>query len=91
MLPEYISPKYLAPFITDEIKSKVLDSITYKSTSGSISNGIRATVLPEICDIWVQAKQKGALETDQFIIADNAYNLLRAFASVGIIALVDGR
>src|ERR1700685_3385535 len=62
MLPEYISPKYLEPFITDEIKAKVLDSITYKATNGSISNGIKAVVLPEICDIWVQAKQKGALE-----------------------------
>jgi hypothetical protein len=89
MLPEYVSAKYLQPFITDQIKVKVLDSITYKALNGVNANAIRATVLADICDIWIKAKQNGALEKDQISIADNAYTLLMGFASVGINALVD--
>ena len=89
MLPEYISAKYILPFVSDAVKANVLDSITYKSNAGVIASGIRAAVLPEICDIWLQAKEKGALTGPQTLIAEKAYLLLRAFATVGIIALVD--
>ena len=76
MLPEYVSAKYLQPFITEQIKSRVLDSITYKALNGVNANAIRATVLADICDIWINAKQNGAIEKDQISIADNAYTLL---------------
>ncbi|HEY3857344.1 MAG TPA: P63C domain-containing protein [Verrucomicrobiae bacterium] len=89
MLPEYISQKYLQPFISDELKAKISQSTTYISTGGTISNGISALILPEICDIWVQARQKGALDSEQSQIAEKAYMLLKAFAKLGIIALVD--
>jgi hypothetical protein len=89
MLPEYMSQKYLQPFISDELKAKISESITYKSLNGAPANGISALVLPEICDVWVQARQKGALDIEQSQIAEKAYILLKAFAKVGIIALVD--
>jgi hypothetical protein len=89
LLPEYISAKYLQPFITDEIRAKAMDSITYKPKTGSIASGIRASILPEICDIWLKAEEKGALSGSQLDVAKTAYILLRAFATVGIIALVD--
>src|ERR1039458_3949044 len=89
MLPEYVSAKYLQPFITEQIKARILDSITYKALNGVNANAIRATVLADICDIWIKAKQSGALEKEQVSIADNAYILLMGFASIGINALVD--
>jgi P63C domain len=89
LLPEYVSAKYLEPFITEEIHAKLMDSVTYKPKNGPTANGIRATVLPEVCDIWLYAKEKGALNDSQLEVAERAYLLLRAFARVGIIALVD--
>jgi hypothetical protein len=89
MLPEYISAKYLKPYISDQTKAKVMDSITYKALNGVNANGIRATALADICDIWIKAKQNGAIEKDQIVIADNAYILLMGFASIGINALID--
>src|SRR5579862_4250050 len=89
MLPEYISAKYLEPFITDKIRATVSEQVIYKQLNGVPARGIRATILPEICDIWVQARQNGAIKEDQYPVAEKAYTLLRAFASVGIIALVD--
>jgi len=89
LLPEYISAKYLQPYITEEIRAKVMDSITYKPKTGGLASGIRAAILPEICDIWLKAEEKGALSGSQLDVAKTAYMLLRAFATVGIIALVD--
>jgi P63C domain-containing protein len=89
MLPEYISAKYLQGFITEPIRARILDSITYDALNGTRSNAIKATVLADICDIWIKAKQSGAIEKEQHPIADNAYTLLMGFASVGINALID--
>lgn len=90
LLPEYISAKYLEPFISVEIKEKLLKPITYISKSGSKASGIPATLLPEICDIWLKARESGALtEAAQIITAKKAEILMRGFAHVGVIALVD--
>jgi hypothetical protein len=50
---------------------------------------MRAEILPEICKIWLSAREKGALSDQQIITANKAEILMRGFASVGIIALVD--
>jgi P63C domain len=89
LLPEYVSAKYLQEYIPDQIRVKLMDSVTYKPKNGPTANGISATLLPEICDIWLNAKEKGALNETQLEVAEKAYLLLRAFARVGIIALVD--
>lgn len=53
-------------------------------------NGYEATVLADICDLVLQARTAGILSTDrQKAIADQCEILIRAFAKVGIIALVD--
>ena len=91
LLPEYVSPSYLQPFISEEAKAKFSESITYNAKQGGIANGSKATILPEICDIWIKAKESGALEKIESAqdVAAKAYLLLRAFATVGIIALID--
>lgn len=90
LLPEYISAKYLTPYVTEEIRKNIMNSISYKPINGPKANGIKAALLPEICDVWLKAKEKGALTSPQQLeVAEKAYILLRAFATVGIIALVD--
>lgn len=69
MLPEYVSAKYLQPFINEQTKKNILDSITYKAINGVKANAIRATALADICDIWIKAKQNGALVKEQILIA----------------------
>ena len=90
LLPEYVSAKILESYISEETKEKLLNPISYKSKTGGEAKGIPATLLPEICDIWLKARDNGALTTEsQKTTAKNAEMLLRAFAHVGIIALVD--
>lgn len=61
MLPEYVSANVLQPFIADDLRVKLSESITYKPKVGQIARGVRATILPDICDIWIKARESGAL------------------------------
>jgi hypothetical protein len=88
MLPEYLSAKYLRPFISDELFTNISNPIPYINNSGVESEGISADILADICDVYIKANEKGALSDNQSI-ADNAYKILLAFSKVGIIALVD--
>lgn len=89
LLPEYVSAKNLTPFIDDDIKEKLLNPITYFDKKGNQWQGTPAILLPEICDIWLKARENGALSLTQLKTAREAEIVLKGFAHVGIIALVD--
>lgn len=89
-LPVYASAKNLAGFIDDDLRKELLERIEYESNSGGrIGLGVEATVLPKICEVYLKARDAGALLPSQMHIADQAAMLIRAFAKVGIIAMVD--
>lgn len=88
-LPEYISPGYLQRYVSDGLKKKLETPIRYVNRNGRITAGLDATVLPEICDVWITAKEKGALNAEQSKTAERAYVLMKGFATLGIIALID--
>jgi hypothetical protein len=91
LLPEYVSAKYLEPFITNEVRENLLKSIIYEDISGNDAEGLPADNLVDICDIWHQAYQKGALigKENALTTANRAYIVFKGFAKVGITALVD--
>ena len=88
MLPEYLSAKYLEPFISKEMYLKLSNPIPYVNKQGVETEGISADALVDICDIYIKAGEKGAFKNNPEI-AENAYKILLAFSKVGIIALVD--
>jgi hypothetical protein len=88
LLPEYLSAKYLQPFIKDEHKLTLYNTVSYINKSGVETEGVDATFLSDICDIYVKAGQKGAFKNSPEI-PENAYNLLLSLSKVAIIALVD--
>ena len=87
-LPEYLSANYLQPFITEKVKLNIYNTVSYINKQGFESEGVDATFLSDICDIYVKAGQKGAFK-DNSEIPENAYNLLLALSKVAITALVD--
>ena len=89
LLPEYVSAKYIQEFMSKELRRKLENPITYINLRGKLIAGIDALVLPDICDLWITAKDKGALTDKQIETANRAYILMRGFANVGIIALID--
>jgi len=57
---------------------------------GNVADGYEAAILPEICDVVLEAQKRGGiLLKQQEHIADACGILVRAFAKVAIIALVD--
>ncbi|NKC33844.1 P63C domain-containing protein [Falsiroseomonas selenitidurans] len=58
-------------------------------SGGNLAYGYPATILADICDAVLVARQANALQKQQAHIAEQCEILVRGFARVGIIALVD--
>lgn len=56
---------------------------------GKLAVGYEATILPDICDAILDARKKEKLTPTEQLVADQCEILTRAFAKVGIIALID--
>ena len=87
-LPLFLAPSSLKPFITNDLINGPLSPIKYQQHS-RIIYGFDSEVLPAVCDIWLKARESGALQQQQFDKAKKAEILMRGLATVGIIALID--
>lgn len=87
-MPVFLASKSLIPYVTKELASGPLKPISYKS-GDTVSDGYAAEALPEICNIWLQARQDGVLNPQQADRAQAAEIVMRGLAELGIIALVD--
>lgn len=87
-LPPFLAAANLQEFISDELRG-MLDSIPYRPMTGGRAYGYRAEILPLVCDVYLDARQAGQLRTGQEPVAEICEVLVRSFAKVGIIALVD--
>jgi hypothetical protein len=82
--------KMISPHISNELVLVLENPIKFTHPSGGgVAYGYPATVLPEICDAILAARRAGTLQKYQEIIADQCELLVRGFARVGIIALID--
>lgn len=57
--------------------------------SPTIANGYEATLLIEICELYLEARRQKLLKASQLKLAMQAEIILRSCAKVGIIALID--
>lgn len=87
-LPLFIAPERLRPFITNDLEEGPLRPILYRD-GRRISTGYDARVLRAVCEVWLRARQAGALLKSQDDKAQQAELIMRALADIGIIALVD--
>ncbi|WP_312462875.1 P63C domain-containing protein [Comamonas sp.] len=83
------------PFIVEHSKTDVVESLRNpikfrRRDAGRVTYGYPATILADICDAVLAARASGQLTTtSQLSIAAQCEILVRGFARVGIIALVD--
>jgi len=89
LLPEYVSAKNLSDYIEPTTREKLLNPISYTTKTGGEAQGYPATLLPDICNIWLTVREEGALHKSQEATAKKAEILMRGLAHIGIIALVD--
>jgi hypothetical protein len=86
--PAILQGKNIAQFISDEIL-EMSRPIAFRTPSGNKASGYRAELLPAVCEIYLKARDAGVLPANQKPVAKQAEILVRGFAHVGIIALVD--
>lgn len=87
-LPIFVAPSQLEPFISAEMREGVLTPIDYLDGSRMV-RGYDASVLTAVCNVWLKAREAGALQGQQLDKAMKAEVLMRALAETGIVALVD--
>jgi len=88
-VPEIIKGQSLKPFISPELLERQFGERHGPHVRGGEDHGYRAEILPEVCEVYLKARDEGALQKQQKHIAVAAEMLMRGLAHVGIIALVD--
>ncbi len=87
-LPAFLSPNNLKPFISNEI-IKGLSTFEYFHPKRGKTTGIDATLIPQICKVYVDAQLAGVLTDSQLPSAYQALIITQALAQTGITALID--
>ena len=89
-LMSFAAGKSVSKFISPELATRINSPVRFQApTGGSAATGYEATILADLCDAVLAARKAGALMHHQEHIADQCELLVRGFARVGIIALVD--
>ena len=70
-----------------DLSARLRDPIKFIMPHGGMAYGYEATILADVCDVILAARKQGAAVPPH--IADKCEMLVRGFARVGIIALVD--
>lgn len=97
-MPVFLAADNLKPFISEELKN-ALTPVAFKTPKTKVAYGYDAAILPMICEVYLQArdeslrreinKESKVLQPNQEHIVKACDLLMRGFARVGIIALVD--
>lgn len=88
-LTRFIATKSINSYVPEHLRDVITTPITFRTPAGALAYGYEATVLADICDVVLDARKKGKLNYQQEHIAERCEILVRGFARVGIIALVD--
>jgi hypothetical protein len=87
-MPAFLTAKNLKPFIPEDL-FVTSSQVEFRAKNGSKAFGYDALLLPKVCGVFLDAKSANALVASQVHIAERSLVLIRGFADVGIIALVD--
>ncbi|MEN6625637.1 MAG: P63C domain-containing protein [Candidatus Sumerlaeia bacterium] len=88
-IPHFLAFKSIEPFISKHLGDLQSVVVRYRTEKGSLAQGIKAVIIPKICEVWLDANEAGKLPKRQKQIAERAKVLMRALAHVAIEALVD--
>jgi hypothetical protein len=87
-LPPFLRAQSLRPYVTDEI-IEASRPVLFTLPRGGRAYGYRAELLPDVCELYLRAREEKKLPPNQLHVARQAEILIRGLAQVGIIALVD--
>ena len=88
-LSKFIATKAIKKVTTPELERAINNPIRFRTPTGSEAYGYEATVLADICEAALAARSDPEMNYQTKKIAAQCEILIRGFARVGIIALVD--
>ncbi len=89
-MTRFLTSKSLKPFVNKKLVVAIENPVIFRGSVGNrLTHGYEAWVLPELCNVVIDAHDQGLLRPHQNVMAKQAKILTRAFSTVGIIALVD--
>lgn len=88
-LTSFASGQRIKPYIEDGLMERINNPIRFTPPSGGRALGYEATILADLCEAVLTAREEGVLQPQQMHIAEQCEILMRGFARVGIIALID--
>lgn len=89
-LVNFVQGKSINPFVPKDLHDLITNPIRFRTPDGkAVAYGYEATALADLCDAVLEARKQGKLNHQQEHIAQRCEILVRGFARVGIIALVD--
>lgn len=91
LLKGFLGKTNIKPYINDKLAMALSSPVRFirPGRGGKLAVGYEATVLVDICEVLLSAREENVLTPKQLMIASQCEILTRAFAKVGIIALVD--
>jgi hypothetical protein len=88
LIPKFLSSEALKPFIPNDVMVPLVSPVQYRPKHGGrTAFGYEASLLPKICGVILDADKAGTLKAEA--MAHTANILIRAFAQVGVVALID--
>ena len=84
-----ISSQGVRSQLTEDLVQKIQNPVIFRAFNGDLAHGYEASVLIEVCEALIKARESGNLTKRQTFLAIQAEMILRAAAKLGIIALID--
>ena len=89
-IPRFLASKTIYPFVSNELSVALNSPIEFQPPEGGrTAYGYPATLLADVCETILAARDAGVLHPRQLHIANQCELLMRGFARAGIVALVD--
>ena len=86
-LPFFLRSENLRPFISNELVASTKPIIFHPGARKVV--GYDAKLLPQVCEVYLRARDARVLQKSQLHIATQCDIVIRGLATVGIISLVD--
>jgi len=89
-LPPFLLSANIKPFISADLMARLISPIEYQPKHGGrTAFGYEAKILPDICEVILDANEAEPFKEKQEHLVKTANILLRGFAQLGVVALVD--
>ncbi|HDY84621.1 hypothetical protein LCGC14_1606160 [marine sediment metagenome] len=72
-LTKFIHTKGIKPFVNNELDDMIRNPISFRTPSGSDAYGYEATILPDICDAVLDARNSGLKIAGSNGLGGNSY------------------